>query len=116
MKLTVQYKTDKKAGSVVSGWTYAHYNKTGESELMRKGRVTHCEVNVKIDPSHFKIAFPVGTRIWEDIPGGRRYYLQKAEGMVPVKEPNQEHKTANRLDTAENRLRAPSRAQNENKR
>jgi hypothetical protein len=87
-KLSIQYKTDEKVGPVVSGWTLASYNKAGETETTRKGRVTHCETNVKIDPSHFKIDFPVGTRIWEDIPGGRRYYLQKAEGMVSVGVPN----------------------------
>jgi hypothetical protein len=96
-KLSLQYETNEKVGPVVSGWTFAHYNKDGEIETMRKGRITHCETNVKVDPSHFKIDFPVGTRIWEDIPGGRRYYLQKAEGMVPVDEPKQRRKTTSSL-------------------
>ena len=107
MKLSIQYETDEKVGPVVSGWTYAHYSPAGESDTTRKGHITHCETNVKINPSQFKIEFPVGTRIWEDTPGGRRYYVQKADGMAPVDEPSQTRKFTSRPDTAENGFRAP---------
>ena len=95
MKLSIQYGIDKKVGPLVSGWNYVSYNNVGESELIRKGVVTSCDVNVKIDPSHFTIKFPIGTHLWEDIDGGRRYYLQKADGMSPVDYSSGKHKAAN---------------------
>jgi hypothetical protein len=104
MKLSIQYKTDEKVGPLVSGWIYASYNNVGESKLVQRGLVTHCEANVKIDPSHFTIKFPVGTPIFEDIDGGRRYYMQKVEGMVPVNDSIKKRKSANLQDGAENRL------------
>jgi len=85
MKLVIEYENDKNIGHAISGWSYTRYDQAGESELIRSAHVTRCETNVKIAPNRFTIDFPIGTRIWEDIRGARRYYVQKAEGMVPVR-------------------------------
>jgi len=87
-KLVIEYANNKNIGRVISGWSYTRYDKAGESELIRGAHVTRCETNVEIPPHRFTIKFPIGTPIWEDIQGARRYYVQKAEGMVPLEKRN----------------------------
>lgn len=108
LELLFEYAVDKNVGPVIRGWKFTRYDKSGQSEVIRTATVTHYETNVNIAPNKFTIDFPIGTPIWEDIPGGRRYYVQQAGAMVPNEPRKSTHKNANINDTTDNPLRKPS--------
>jgi hypothetical protein len=85
-ELKIKYRADPKAGPVVTGWDYTHYDKNGGFDTIRRAKVTQQEINGDIDDQRFTIEFPVGTRVTEKVNEKERHtYIQEAGGLVPAK-------------------------------
>lgn len=86
-ELEVRYEADEEVGSVISSWSLIRHDDSGEIAKTLKGEVLAYEVNRDIADCEFRIDFPIGTHVVEEVEGGgRKYYRQNGDRLQEMDE------------------------------
>jgi hypothetical protein len=77
--------TQQDGHPVLQEWRYVRHDQEGGVESIEVGKVTTFQINGDIDKNRFAIEFPIGTHIVKTDGKKRLYFIQRSDGMQPLK-------------------------------